>query len=938
MAAEATELTQLLIDSQSPIQSARRAAEQKLLAAEETKLAEYLKALSVELSAENRPSIVRQLAGIVLKNAISGTDPLIDKKKRDKWVQLPQDVTAAIQSSVLTVLQSPCEEARSAACQVVSKVGRLDLPCNKWPQLLPFLMQMVINTDSPAPHKRAAVTAVGYLCEDVNLLGQELSVDLLQADQTNTLMTIVTHSIRDPNVDVAAAGCKAFYHALLFARDNMANETERDFMFQLVGQCLSHIDLRIQHAAWECVLQIASEYYQFLGKYAGDLGKHSIDTIQRYVAIADDPATDEEDKRRTEVVALAALEFWNTLCDVEIMLASEEEEEDDPAHVPQHFIQQAKPVLLPVLFEAMTKQGSSGQQDVELEEWTLAMAAGTCVGLCAQVLKDEILEPALEFVNANFGDKNWKRREAAVLAYGSIMEGPTSERLEPLVQQSFHHLCKALNDESVAVRDSTAWTIGRIAAFHTRCVVSLLGTPEQPGLMSLLLEKLADVPRVASFVCFAIHEIARNLRLSLHDTETNEPIVTPLDSFFRQIATSLLHVAQKADAAEGNLRSAAFEALSEVVEATGTSPACWAIMEAVMQELLVWLERSFSVPATEEICQVQGLICGCLNNITDRLGSQHLEAQPQVVDTLFQLYVRVIESSLLSVSAVSADLGGAGGVPTGMPAAGGPDSLLNNEERNKVGSEEDAVLAVGTLVRAAGPGFERHLPALSQILIRGLQTPNEVRFCRACIGVICELAAVLDLKSPPIQHAITQLLPVLYNLLQNNTAPISLKPPLITTIGDIVVGMEGAFEPYLEPFLTLLNHAASTKMSDGPASEEWVDYLQELRNSVLEAFSGIVHGLREAQLLGILKPHVNNWLNFIRLVIEDPFSSTTNISKATEVTGDLVTSYRAELVNHLVEMPFYHKMLEKGQTAQDEELKRRTLFLQSAVIRCGGKS
>lgn len=93
-----------------------------------------------------------------------------------------------------------------------------------------------------------------------------------------------------------------------------------------------------------------------------------------------------------------------------------------------------------------------------------------------------------------------------------------------------------------------------------------------------------------------------------------------------------------------------------------------------------------------------------------------------------------------------------------------------------------------------------------------------VQYCRACIGVISELAAVLDLKSPSVQPIVTQLLPVLYNLLQNNTAPFSLKPPLITTIGDIVVGMEGAFEPYLDPFLTLLNHAASTKMSDGPVS------------------------------------------------------------------------------------------------------------------------
>ena len=41
-----------------------------------------------------------------------------------------------------------------------------------------------------------------------------------------------------------------------------------------------------------------------------------------------------------------------------------------------------------------------------------------------------------------------------VLAYGSIMEGPTSEKMRPMVEQSLSHLVMALQDPSVAVRDS----------------------------------------------------------------------------------------------------------------------------------------------------------------------------------------------------------------------------------------------------------------------------------------------------------------------------------------------------------------------------------------------------------------------------------------------------------------------------------------------------
>lgn len=191
-------------------------------------------------------------------------------------------------------------------------------------------------------------------------------------------------------------------------------QDQRSYIFNTVAQCLKNSDLRIQQAGWECVLQIASEYYPFLDDYAADLGQHSISTVQTAMQVMDQVGGPGDVKRKTEAVALASLEFWNTICDVEIATMLQEND----AEVPQckHYIKQAKNVLLPVLFGAMTKQ--EDQMD-DLEEWTLAMAAGTCVGLCAQVLGDDILEPTLQFVNANFGDENWKKREAAVLAYGN---------------------------------------------------------------------------------------------------------------------------------------------------------------------------------------------------------------------------------------------------------------------------------------------------------------------------------------------------------------------------------------------------------------------------------------------------------------------------------------------------------------------------------------
>merc|ERR1719382_1638597 len=99
---------------------------------------------------------------------------------------------------------------------------------------------------------------------------------------------------------------------------------------------------------------------------------------------------------------------------------------------PLNLIQQALQFLVPLLTETLTKQQSEEDDDT----WNLAMAAGTCLGLVAQVVGDQCVDLVLTFIQAHFENADWKYREAAVLAYGSIMEGPSSERMRPLVQQS----------------------------------------------------------------------------------------------------------------------------------------------------------------------------------------------------------------------------------------------------------------------------------------------------------------------------------------------------------------------------------------------------------------------------------------------------------------------------------------------------------------------
>merc|ERR1719265_3019836 len=178
------------------------------------------------------------------------------------------------------------------------------------------------------------------------------------------------------------------------------------------------------------------------------------------------PLTWETIKSSPNSDAIRDMEFWSTICDEELYLNELAASGGRVERQSQNLIRQAVKFLVPLLTECLTRRESDHDDDT----WNLAMAAGTCLGLVAQVVCDDCVDLVIGFVNANFGNADWKFREAAILAYGSIMEGPTSQRLGPLVQQSFQHLVNALGDGNIAIRDTTAWTLGRIASFHSSIV------------------------------------------------------------------------------------------------------------------------------------------------------------------------------------------------------------------------------------------------------------------------------------------------------------------------------------------------------------------------------------------------------------------------------------------------------------------------------------
>jgi len=488
-----------------------------------------------------------------------------------------------------------------------------------------------------------------------------------------------------------------------------------------------------------------------------------------------------------------------------------------------------------------------------------------------------------DFVRANVQNPDWKMREAAVLAYGSIMEGPTSTKMEPLVSQSWN-LVQALNDQSVAVRDTMAWTLGRIAQFHAKIVPVKELTP-------ILGEKLQDVPRVSANVCWVIQVLAENMAAF---SGAAVPETTPFSPFFPDLAKALLQVATRPDADERQLRMSAYNALSILCSHAGND--CLSHMAALLQEMLNHLDQSFR--NVERECELQGFICGVITALVQRLRAQVLP-----------LADRVMQDALRVMSAY-------------QQVRGGAPSL-----------QEEALLVVAALANAVGGNFERFMPHFAPQLKIGLENYEDVQVCLMATGVIGDLCRALEGKIITYTDTILQ---ILHQNLQNPSVDRKIKAAIMPCFGDIALAITGEFEKYLAFVVQMLLEASRTKLDDGPRNnEEWVDYLNTLREGVLEAYTGVIHGLRDAGKLHLFKEHVNAVLHFVQLISEDSSVSESVMKAAVGVIGDLVLAFQQELAQHLGNAPFLARLVEFASRSTDPNILQTGSWLRSLLQKYG---
>ncbi|KAG2444792.1 hypothetical protein HXX76_001535 [Chlamydomonas incerta] len=768
----------------------RQQAEQHLDQLKQTNFPSYLASITNELGNEERADDVRQAAGLQLKNSVDAKDAARRTDLMNKWMSTDAQLKQHIRDVLLRCLHSPKGDVRKTTALVIAKIAGIDLQAKEWPNLIPSLLNnMGAQPPAPVGTRQATLMTLGYICEEVD-------ESLLSPENVNMILTAVVAGMGPGEPDEPRlAAIHALTNAIHLAKNNFEVENERSYLMQVVCQGTQATSEQMRVAAFQCLQNIADNYYPKLQAYMTELYGMTTKAI----------------KEDTDEVATQAIEFWSTVAEYELELL--DDGKDDEC---KNFIVSAADYLLPILLECLTKQDEEALEDEGT--WNRAMAAGFCVKLLARICKDRIVPQVMPFITANISSPDWHFREAATFAFGSIMEGPSVASLDAYVRQGLAYLVNALKDPHRIVRETTAWALGQVFeqvhGAEAEGAAPIVSKEMLPGLLNALVESLKDEPRVAYYVCDAIRLLA--LGFNTGDADTS-----PLSPFLKDLVQKLYEAAEvfrnhPSQENSGKAQIAAYEAINDLVRTSArdtlefVGTLLTVVLNAINANLAVQLG---SQQAVEKMATLQGQFCGMLQVCMERLCRSE-DARAALVP-----YRDQIMETLLKVLTMTQ--GGAG-------------------------VHEEAMLAAGTFTVATGPDFDKYLPQFMPFIRAGLQDHTAWQVCLSTVGVLGDVCRAV---SAAIWPYCDELVSIILANLGSPTVHRNIKPELLTVLGDMALAIEGQFAKYLDAVLTILRQAMGMSVQMVAANDyDTYDYNNLLRRGIIDALSGIAQGLGDDML------------------------------------------------------------------------------------------
>jgi importin subunit beta-1 len=206
---------------------------------------------------------------------------------------------------------------------------------------------------------------------------------------------------------------------------------------------------------------------------------------------------------------------------------------------------------------------------------------------------------------------------------------------------------------------------------------------------------------------------------------------------------------------------------------------------------------------------------------------------------------------------------------------------------------------------------QKYMPALQPFLIAGLRTFSAPEVCRVSVGLVGDISRAIEGKMQPYTN---DIMDALVDSLKDADLDRSVKPPVLSCFGEIAIALNGAFEPYLQHSLMLLMQASAM---DAPQDDdEMIDYINQLRETVLDAYTGILTGMDDGGKLNLLVTYIPAILSFLQRIANDPNKDEAVLKTASGLLGDIARTMGPQ-VKDQINQPFVGQLLTEASRSRE---------------------
>lgn len=412
-----------------------------------------------------------------------------------------------------------------------------------------------------------------------------------------------------------------------------------------------------------------------------------------------------------EQIGILCYEIWCSIGDTEVSRKNS----NNFKYPMKNYCNKSYLKLLEVIFPHLL----SSKQNEE-DSWNLSKAASCLLSILSQCCDYKLIESVIQFLGANISNTNFIYQEAAMLAFGAILETSHREEMTNLVTNSIDTLLNFLTSNcETSLKETVAWVIEKIAELYANNFYKY-GELFDKLYQAILKLLTASKKKVVCHLCNAIHYFSRGLK------PEDGQVSNMLSKHMKDSLAILIQLAlfDNSYDSENNVAMSSFYALGSLIE--NAAPDTKFIINSFFYENLIQIFKSTILSSNTGFLanndpkrnDYQAYIASCMEPCLIN-GYIQLDnnTSKEILGYLIQTFIErkhVYEEGLMACSALALSMGQA--FNAFLPEFG--SYLIYSLNAIKETSLcKTAIHCTSDIIRAIGSTFSNYIPQILPLII-----------------------------------------------------------------------------------------------------------------------------------------------------------------------------------------------------------------------------